>query len=70
MVERFQKLMLDNLNLVGCLKSKAIAKLEDSGFKYRIVRENDESFAVTCDYRVDRYNLSIDDNIVTEVSFG
>jgi hypothetical protein len=36
----------------------------------RVVRRDDENFAVTMDYRINRINLEIDNGLVTKTFIG
>ena len=59
--------------VIGMSESDAIAKIEavtDPPLTARVVRRDDENFVVTMDYRLDRINLEIDDDIVTKTSIG
>ena len=59
--------------VIGMSESDAIAKIEavtDPPLTARVVRRDDENFVVTMDYRLDRINLEIDDDIVTKTSTG
>lgn len=38
--------------------------------KYRIVSKDGQGYIITCDLVFDRYNLTINNNIVTEVYMG
>lgn len=58
------------LNLVGEDKSIAINLLKAAGSPYRILREDNNAYMVTCDYRLDRYNLTIDNGKVSQVTMG
>lgn len=55
---------------VGLSKDDAIAKAEDEDLTWRILREDDEEFPATMDFRTDRVNFAIDDGKVTEANFG
>ena len=59
--------------VIGMSESEAIATIEavtDPPLSARVVRRDDENFAVTMDYRLDRINLEVDDDIVTKTSIG
>jgi hypothetical protein len=57
-------------SVVGLEKEAAIKLLQDNGFKTRITREDDTSYFVTCDLRMDRVNLQIEKGKVTKVDMG
>src|SRR5262245_52271199 len=55
---------------VGLSKKAAIGKAENDGHRWRVGREDDESFPATLDYNPDRVTFEIDDGEVTQASFG
>jgi hypothetical protein len=62
--------MLYTTDLIGLTKENALLKIKASGLKSRIVEEDDESFIVTMDYVVNRFNLTIGKGVVTSVFVG
>ena len=54
----------------GLTKAAAIARAEDEGRPWRILREDDEHFPATMDFVPERVNFEIDDGEVTEATFG
>ena len=56
--------------VIGMPEKDAIAAIEGIGNSYRIARRDDETFALTMDYRPDRINLEIDRDIVTAANIG
>ena len=62
--------MVSEKDLVGRTKEDAEILLTNEGMKYRIVREDDRSYIVTMDLRMDRFNLEIDNGFVTRVEIG
>ena len=56
--------------VIGMHEKDAIAAIEGMGDSYRIARRDDETFALTMDYRPDRINLEIDNDIVTAANIG
>ena len=59
--------------VIGMSEAKAIETIESYSSEMltvRIVRRDDENFAVTMDYRLDRINLEIDDGMVTAANIG
>jgi len=50
--------------------AQAEARAASDGLVFRILRIDDEQFAGTTDYRVDRVNVEIDNGIVTKVWLG
>lgn len=55
---------------MGMSKLEAIDYIKKSGFKARIVREDGQSFFVTKDYRLDRFNLDIEQEKVLGLYCG
>lgn len=59
--------------VIGMTEEEAIQTIEGvSGeeITYRVTRRDDENYAMTMDYRINRINLEIDDGIVTKTSIG
>lgn len=59
--------------VIGMTEEEAIQAIEAvSGTEvtYRVARRDDENYALTMDYRIDRINLEIDNGIVTKTSIG
>ncbi len=56
--------------IIGMPKEEAIALLDASHTSWRIVQEDGEVFAGTCDYNPGRYNLFISEGKVLGVRFG
>lgn len=61
---------MNEKKLIGLKKEDAVALIKSAGFKVRIRSEDGKAFMGTCDYRLDRYNLTIVDGLVTTVSKG
>lgn len=57
-------------SLVGLTEEEAVAKITDSGMRVRVRSKDGESFMGTCDYRMDRVNLHIENGKVTKASIG
>lgn len=51
-------------------EADAAALIESEGFTARVTERDGESLPVTMDYRIDRFNLTVDDDIVTKLSVG
>jgi hypothetical protein len=56
--------------LVGLTEKTAVACAESEGWGVRVVQRDGEEFMVTADYRADRVNLVIEDDVVTSVTVG
>ena len=61
---------MEKENLIGLTKEAAIAKCKADGFKVRVRTEDGKGLMGTCDYRMDRFNLHIDNGLVTSVTKG
>lgn len=61
--------MIDE-QLIGMEKEAAIELLESNGIEWRILSEEGESFAGTCDWKPFRRTLSIENGKVTSVKTG
>lgn len=59
-----------NEALNGLTREQAEAAAEAAGYTVRVVREDDESYAMTMDYRTDRINIELDDGKVTRAYIG
>jgi len=51
-------------------EADATALIEAEGFTARVVERDGEALAATMDYRVDRFNLVVVDDVVTALSVG
>lgn len=56
--------------LVGMKKEAAAACAEKLGWQYRIGQEDDQMFALTRDYRLDRITVSIKNGLITQSLVG
>ncbi len=59
--------------VIGMSEVEAIQTIEGISSEQlmaRVVRRDDENYAVTMDYRLDRINLEIDNEVVTKASIG
>jgi len=58
---------------IGMTEEEAIQTIEGISSEQltaRVVRRDDENFAVTMDYRINRINLEIDNGLVTKTFIG
>lgn len=62
--------MLNQRNIIGLLETDAIKKLKENGINYRVIYKNGQHYMITCDVLMDRWNLSINNSIVVDISFG
>ncbi len=51
-------------------EADAIALIERDGFTARVTERDGEPLPATMDYRTDRFNLTVTDNTVTNLSVG
>jgi len=56
--------------LDGLTREQAEAAAEAAGYTVRVTREDDESYAMTMDYRTDRINIELDGGRVTRAYIG
>lgn len=56
--------------LVGMRKESAKACAEKLGWQYRIGQEDDQLFALTRDYRIDRVTVTIKKGLITQIDVG
>jgi hypothetical protein len=56
--------------LVGMKKDAAASCAEKLGWQYRIGQEDDQMFALTRDYRLDRITVSIKNGLITQSLVG
>ena len=59
--------------VIGMTEEEAIQTIEGISSEQvtaRVVRRDDENFAVTMDYRINRINLEIDNGLVTKTFIG
>ena len=57
-------------DLIGLTEEDAVNKVAGAGMKCRIRSRDGNPFIGTCDYRLDRFNLTIEKNLVTKASLG
>ena len=57
-------------DVVGLDVDTGIARLNEAGIKYRIVRRDDKPYIVTADVQMARANLVIKNGVITEVRLG
>jgi len=62
--------IFDVKTCVGKSESDALESISESKMVYHVVRRDDEHFVRTMDYRVDRVNLEIDNNVVVLAALG
>lgn len=56
--------------VVGLTETEAVAKIDAAGMKSRIRSKNGQAYVGTCDYRMDRVNLTIEKDLVTKATLG
>lgn len=59
--------------VIGTTEEQAIQTIEgisSEELTYRVTRRDDEFYPMTMDYRINRINLEIDNEIVTKTSIG
>ena len=56
--------------LIGMNITEAEQRAQAAGFTLRIVERDGESYAITMDYRTDRVDVKVTNDIITEYSVG
>ena len=56
--------------LIGKTKEEAIELCKNNGFTSRVVREDSHNYMVTMDFKMNRINLSLDNDIITSCDIG
>lgn len=62
--------MIEAKDYVGKTFEEATQIAKDNGFKARIVEKDGDSYILTMDYKTDRLNFRIRNNIVIDVHGG
>ena len=57
-------------SLIGLTEADAVATSESKGWTVRVVARDGEEFPITMDYSTERVNLTVVDDVVTEVYVG
>lgn len=57
-------------DFVGMMEDDATVEAMNSGWAVRITRRDGHAFPATRDYRDDRINFNVDQNVVVAASFG
>lgn len=57
-------------SFIGKDEKEVVETLKSAGFVTRVMHRDGESFFGTCDYRLDRYNLSVKDGKVMSFNIG
>lgn len=57
-------------DFVGMQKEDALKLCAERGLKARVTMENGQSFIVTMDYRMDRVNFHINNNVIVSQKRG
>lgn len=70
MNDRYNIQEMGDEDFIGMEKKDAMAHCEKRGLKGRVTSEDGEAFAVTMDYRLNRVNFIINNNIVISCKRG
>jgi hypothetical protein len=65
-----QVTLAEDLIVQGVDEATAAGTIEAAGYTYRVIMIDGESLPVTMDYRTDRINLTLQDGIVVDASWG
>lgn len=57
-------------SLIGLTLDAARAKCKENNFNDRVVCEDGVHYIVTCDFRTDRVNLTLENNLVIKCDIG
>ncbi len=60
----------EDLVAQGVDEAAAALQIEEAGYTYRVVMIDGESLPMTMDYRLDRINLSLENGIVVDATWG
>lgn len=60
----------EDLVAQGVDEATAVQQIEAAGYTYRVVMIDGESFPMTMDYRLDRINLTLENGIVVDATWG
>ena len=60
----------EDLIAQGVDEATAAGTIEAAGYTYRVIMIDGESLPMTMDYRLDRINLTLQDGIVVDASWG
>jgi hypothetical protein len=60
----------EDLVAQGVDEATAASTIEAAGYTYRVIMIDGESLPMTMDYRLDRINLTLQDGIVVDASWG
>lgn len=68
-VENMTNVVLENF-FIGKTKTESFKYCKENNLEFRVVRKNDVPCIITCDFRPDRLNFEIYNNIKTKVYTG
>lgn len=61
---------ISSQDIIGKSETEAVQMMKAANVRYRIVAKNGSHYMVTCDYVPSRWNISIHNDVVTNVDFG
>lgn len=61
---------MNEKDLIGLSEIDARKIVTDNGFKLRVIRKDGKNYAGTCDLNPNRFNIAIENGIITEVWIG
>lgn len=56
--------------LIGLSEQEGIDYINKNNISYRVIRRDEIYYIITCDFRDDRINLEINNNIILGVTIG
>jgi len=60
----------DPKQLIGLSETEAKEIAIRNGYAFRTTRKDKNDYMITCDFRIFRINVELDNEIVTKVDFG
>jgi hypothetical protein len=57
-------------DIIGMVKYDAVKLIEDAGYTWRITRCDKNDYIITCDLHLKRFNLEIDNDLITKTYLG
>ncbi len=61
---------MDIKKLIGKTEKEGIEIAKSHGYTVRLIKKDGESFVVTMDFRFDRINIEVENDIITKCNLG
>ena len=62
--------VFDSNQLIGLSETEAKKIAIRNGYAFRVTRKGDVNYIITCDFRIFRINVEIDNEKISKVNFG